>query len=73
MPAALDLSRTSLVGLSMMPATIHHLRIAPPRRTHSMDLLLTTTLLVTGLAAFAAAALRWGVDSRDSLADDRRR
>lgn len=38
-----------------------------------MDLLLVTSLLISGLAAFAVASLHWGVDSRDQLPDDHRR
>lgn len=38
-----------------------------------MELLLIFSTLIAGLGAFAAAALRWGVDSRDCLPDDHRR
>lgn len=37
-----------------------------------MDILLFWILCVTLVALFAAASLRWGVDSRVGLADDRR-
>jgi hypothetical protein len=38
-----------------------------------MDVLLFTSIIVGGLAAFSAAALRWGVDTRPGLPDDHRR
>ena len=38
-----------------------------------MDPLLSFSIFVAGLSALAAAAFRWGVDSRDALADDHRR
>ena len=38
-----------------------------------MELLLIVSTFVGSLALFAAAALRWGVDSRDCLPDDHRR
>jgi hypothetical protein len=38
-----------------------------------MELLLIMTTLIAGLAAFAATAVRWGVDSRDCISDDHRR
>ena len=38
-----------------------------------MDLLILTTLITAGLAAFGLAAARWGADSRPSLPDDHRR
>ena len=38
-----------------------------------MDLILITSLIVSGLAALGLASARWGIDSRDRLADDHRR
>jgi hypothetical protein len=38
-----------------------------------MDLILITTLIVGGLVALGLASARWGIDSRDRLADDRSR
>ena len=38
-----------------------------------MDQLLALSIILSGFAALAAAAIRWGVDSRDVLADDHRR
>jgi hypothetical protein len=38
-----------------------------------MDQLLTLSIIASGLAALVTAALRWGVDSRDTLPDDHRR
>jgi hypothetical protein len=38
-----------------------------------MDLLLAISILLSGLAALAAAAVRWGADSRDRLPDDHQR
>jgi hypothetical protein len=38
-----------------------------------MDVLLFTSIIVGGLAAFAGAAMRWGVDTRPGLTDDHRR
>jgi hypothetical protein len=38
-----------------------------------MDLLLITSVIAGGLAALGLASARWGIDSRDVLADDRRR
>jgi hypothetical protein len=38
-----------------------------------MELLLIMTTLIGGLALFAAAAVRWGVDSRDRITDEHRR
>jgi hypothetical protein len=38
-----------------------------------MDVLLFTTMIISGLAIFGAAALRWGVDTRPCLTDDHRR
>jgi hypothetical protein len=34
-----------------------------------MDLLILFSIIVSALAAFGLAALRWGVDSRDRLPD----
>ena len=38
-----------------------------------MDLFLFTSLIVGGLAGLGLASARWGIDSRDPVADDRRR
>jgi hypothetical protein len=38
-----------------------------------MDLLVITSLVVCILAALGLASARWGVDSRDLIADDHRR
>lgn len=38
-----------------------------------MDLLLITSLIVSGLAALGLASARWGIDSRDLITDDHRR
>jgi hypothetical protein len=38
-----------------------------------MDLLLITSLIVSGLTALGLASARWGIDSRDLITDDRRR
>ena len=38
-----------------------------------MDLLVITSLIVGGLAALGLASGRWGIDSRDLIADDHRR
>ena len=38
-----------------------------------MDQLLALSIILAGFAALAAAALRWGVDSRDVLTDDHQR
>jgi hypothetical protein len=38
-----------------------------------MDVLLFTSIIISGLTLFAAAAMRWGVDSRPGLTDDHRR
>jgi hypothetical protein len=38
-----------------------------------METFLLVLVLVMGLAMFDVAALNWGVDSRDPLADDHRR
>jgi hypothetical protein len=38
-----------------------------------MDLLVITSLVVSILAALGLASARWGVDSRDLIADDHRR
>ena len=43
------------------------------RRITTMDLLVITSLIVGGLAALALASGRWGIDSRDLIADDHRR
>jgi hypothetical protein len=56
----------------MMPATIHHERIANTEEP-AMDLLLALLILITSLAALGYAALRWGVDTRPCLPDDHRR
>jgi hypothetical protein len=38
-----------------------------------MDLLVITSLIVSTLVALGVATTRWGVDSRDLIADDHRR
>lgn len=38
-----------------------------------MDVIVVLFVLVIGLIALDVASLRWGVDSRDRLADDHRR
>jgi nitrogen fixation-related uncharacterized protein len=38
-----------------------------------MEALFILTVLIASLALFGAAALRWGVDSRDPILDDHRR
>jgi len=38
-----------------------------------MAALIFVAIVIIGLAALDAAALNWGVDSRDSLPDDHRR
>lgn len=43
------------------------------RRTHGMDVLLFTTMIIGSLTIFAGAAMRWGVDTRPAVTDDHRR
>ena len=38
-----------------------------------MDLFVITSLIVGSLAALGLASARWGIDSRDLIADDHRR
>jgi hypothetical protein len=38
-----------------------------------MDAIATVLVIVIGLVGFDFAALRWGADSRDRIADDHRR
>lgn len=38
-----------------------------------MEILMVLFLIVSGLAAYDAAALGWGADSRDPMPDDHRR
>ena len=38
-----------------------------------MEAIVMLLVVVIGLALLDVAALRWGVDSRDPIADDRRR
>ncbi len=38
-----------------------------------MELLLIMSTLIASLAALGAAAMRWGVDSRDCIPDEHRR
>jgi hypothetical protein len=38
-----------------------------------MEALFIATTLIASLTALAAAAMRWGVDSRDCITDDHRR
>lgn len=38
-----------------------------------MDVLIVTATILAGFATFALAALRFGVDSRIGIGDDRRR
>lgn len=38
-----------------------------------MEFLITTFAAIATLAAFALAAMKWGVDSRDRLGDTHRR
>ncbi len=38
-----------------------------------MDVLLFTSMIVSGLTIFAGVAMRWGVDTRPALTDDHRR
>ena len=40
------------------------------RKEPAMDVLFVAVAIVSGLAAFGLAALRWGVDSRPGVCDD---
>ena len=39
----------------------------------AMDMLLLTSIILSGLAALGLASVRWGSDSRDPMTDDHQR
>jgi len=48
-------------------------RLFRRRRESPMEALITFAAILIGLLGLDVAALRWGVDSRDSLPDDHTR
>jgi hypothetical protein len=43
----------------------------PPEEEHIVELLLIVTTIVAGLVGFDLVAMRFGVDTRESIGDDR--
>jgi hypothetical protein len=68
----LALSHGSLVGLSIRPERVHYDDIDIASEVSNMEPLFAWIVLIAALVALDVAALRWGVDSRDSLPDDHR-
>jgi hypothetical protein len=68
----LALSHGSLLGLSVGPERVHHDDIDIASEVSDMEPLFVWIVLIAALIALDLAAVRWGVDSRDSLPDDHR-